>query len=71
MSDFQKIITNSKGKEARTLDSENAANIIEHGDRRLGIERRQFEYSHYYPERRVVPERRMHPERRIDTKINS
>jgi hypothetical protein len=63
--------TNSKGKEARTLDAKKAANIIDHGGRRLGLERRQFDYSHYYPERRVGLERRTHPERRIESNLDS
>ena len=71
MSDFEERNTNSKGKEARTLDAKNAENIIDHGGRRLGLERRQFDYSHYYPERRVGLERRTHPERRIESKLES
>jgi len=71
LSDFHETATNLSGKEARTLLAENAVNKIDHGDRRLGLERRQFDYSHYYPERRVGLERRMLPERRIDSKLNS
>ena len=71
MSDFQEINTHSKGKEARTLDAKKAQNIIDHGGRRLGLERRQFDYSHYYPERRVGFERRTHKERRIESKLDS
>jgi hypothetical protein len=37
------------------------------GDRRLGIERRLFEYSGYFPERRVDKERRSGNDRRNDT----
>lgn len=64
------MATNFKGKEARALHAKNAANDIDHGGRRLGLERRQFDYSHYYPERRAGRERRTHPERRIDSKLN-
>jgi hypothetical protein len=59
------------GKEARTLPADSAANKIDHGGRRLGLERRQFDYSHYYPERRVGRERRRLPERRADSKLDS
>ena len=70
MSDFHEMARNLKRKQARTLDKKKAANIIDHGGRRLGLERRQFDYSHYYPERRVGLERRTHPERRIDSKLD-
>lgn len=71
MADIREMGRNLKGKEARTLYTENAANKIDHGGRRLGPDRRQFEYSHYFPERRIGPERRRLPERRIDSKLNS
>ncbi len=53
MSDFHEMATNLKMKEARSLPIENLAYMIDNGGRRLGIERRQFDYSHYFPERRV------------------
>jgi hypothetical protein len=65
------MAVNLNRKEARTLFAENAANKIDHGGRRLGLDRRQFEYSHYFPERRVGPERRTLPERRVDSRLNS
>ena len=34
------------------------------GDRRLGIERRSYEYSGHYPERRMTTDRRSEGERR-------
>jgi hypothetical protein len=71
LSDFHETATDLRGKEARILPAENAGYIIDHGGRRLGLERRQFDYSHYYPERRVGLERRTLPERRIDSKLNS
>jgi hypothetical protein len=64
------MASNLKEKEARAFHAKNAANHIDHGGRRLGLERRQFEYSHYFPERRVGRERRTLPERRTDTKLN-
>lgn len=70
MTDFHEMATNLKGKEVRTFHAKNAADNIDHGDRRLGLERRQFDYSHYYPERRVGRERRRLPQRRIDSKLN-
>jgi len=65
------MATNLKMKKARTLHIENPAYRIDHGGRRLGIERRQFDYSHYLPERRFGLDRRVVPERRIDSKHNS
>jgi hypothetical protein len=64
------MATKIKGKEARTFHAKNAAKKIDHGGRRLGLERRQFDYSHYYPERRVGRERRTLPERRIDSTLD-
>jgi hypothetical protein len=55
---------NLKIKETRSLKMEDPATIIDNGGRRLGIERRQFEYSYYIPERRLGLERRILPERR-------
>ena len=71
MSDFHEMATNLMMKEARTLHIENPVYIIDNGGRRLGIERRQFDYSHYFPERRTGLDRRNLPERRMDSKLNS
>ena len=71
MSDFHEMATNLKLKEARTLHNEHPAYIIDHGGRRLGIERRQFDYSDYFPERRFGLDRRILPERRTDMLLNS
>jgi hypothetical protein len=60
------MTTNLKMKEARSLNMEHPAYIIDKGGRRLGIERRQFAYSHYFPERRAGIDRRVLPERRVD-----
>lgn len=66
MSDFHEMATNLKMKNTRHLPIENPAFTIDNGGRRLGIERRQFDYSHYFPERRVGEDRRVLPERRVD-----
>lgn len=66
MSDFHEMATNLGMKEDRSLPIENPAFIFDNGGRRLGIERRQFDYSHYYPERRVGSDRRTLPERRVE-----
>jgi hypothetical protein len=58
------MANNLKIKEARSLHIEDSAYIIDTGGRRLGIERRQFEYSLYFPERRIGIDRRISPERR-------
>ena len=71
MSDFHEMSTNLMMKKARILHIENPFYLIDNGGRRLGIERRQFDYSHYFPERRVGPDRRNLPERRNDSKLNS
>jgi len=71
LSDYHEMAANLKMKEARTLHIEKPAYTIDRGGRRLGIERRQFDYSHYFPERRVGLDRRNLPERRIDTRLNS
>jgi hypothetical protein len=60
-----------KMKDARNLHIESPAYIIDHGGRRLGIERRQFDYSHYFPERRLGQDRRIVPERRIESRLKS
>ena len=69
MSDFHEMAINLKSKEARSLHMESPAFIIDNGGRRLGIERRQFEYSLYVPERRLGIDRRISPERRDDPRI--
>ena len=68
MSDFHEMAANLKMKEERSLHIVNPAYMIDRGGRRLGIERRQFDYSSYFPERRVGIERRVLPERRVDSK---
>jgi hypothetical protein len=68
LSDFQEMATNLGMKEDRSLHMGNPAYIFDNGGRRLGIERRQFAYSHYYPERRAGIDRRILPERRVDPK---
>ena len=70
MSDFHEMATNLKMEEARFLNIENPAYMIDQGGRRLGIERRQFDYSDFFPERRVSADRRILPERRDDSKLN-
>ena len=70
MSDIHEMTTNLKMKEARTLDIGKPAYLIDNGDRRWGIERRQFDYSYYFPERRVGLDRRNLSERRNDSKLN-
>ena len=66
MSDFHEMATNLGLKEDRSLNIKNPAYLIDNGGRRLGIERREFAYSHYYPERRIGIDRRVLPERRIN-----
>ena len=65
LSDFHEMAANLKMKEARSLPIENPAYLIDKGGRRLGIERRQFDYSHHIPERRAGLDRRVLPERRV------
>ena len=65
MSDFHEMAYNLRMKEERFLSIEHPAYLIDRGGRRLGFERRQFAYSHYYPERRVGLDRRNSAERRI------
>jgi hypothetical protein len=71
MSDYHEMATHLKMEKARTLHIKSPAFIFDNGGRRLGIERRQFDYSHYFPERRVSRDRRNRTERRIDRKLNS
>jgi hypothetical protein len=66
LSDFHEMATNLGMKEDRSLNIKNPAYLIDNGGRRLGIERREFAYSHYYPERRIGIDRRVLPERRIN-----
>jgi hypothetical protein len=65
------MATYLKKKEARSLDIESPAFTFDNGGRRLGIERRQFEYSLYVPERRLGIDRRVSPERRDDPRPES
>lgn len=46
------------------MKSESVIMMMIKGDRRLGIERRLFEYSGHYPERRNKEERRSGDDRR-------
>ena len=69
MSDFHEMATNLKFRESRSLNFGDPFYMIDNGGRRLGIERRQFDYSIYFPERREGPDRRMIPERRVDSKF--
>lgn len=65
MSDFHEMSCNLRMKEERFLSVEHPSYLIDRGGRRLGLERRQFTYSHYYPERRKSQDRRNIAERRI------
>jgi hypothetical protein len=47
------------------VKSESAATMMIHGDRRLGIERRSYQYSGHYPERRIKNDRRDGEDRRL------
>ena len=66
MSDFHEMATNLRRRTERFLLIENPSYGFDKGGRRLGIERRQFNYSHYCPERRFGFDRRVIPERRVD-----
>ncbi len=68
MSDFHEMASNLRSRKERALQTKSPAYDIDNGGRRLGIERRQFNYSHYYPERRIGEERRSIPERRAEEK---
>ena len=59
-------MTDGKGHVFRMwrVKKERATMMMIQGDRRLGIERRMFDYSGYYPERRKDKERRSGAERR-------
>ena len=71
MSDFHEMTSNLRMRKERALHIKNPAYNIDNGGRRLGIERRQFSYSHHYPERRVGIERRRLTERRIEMKAGA
>lgn len=71
MSDFHEMASNLRMRKERALHFNNPAFNIDNGGRRLGIERRQFNYSHHYPERRVGGERRCLPERRDEIKAGA
>ena len=66
LSDFFEMASNLRMRNERALQIKNPVYNIDNGGRRLGIERRRFTYSHYYPERRFGVERRCIPERRVD-----
>ena len=66
MSDFHEMAINLRTRKERAFQTKILAYNIDNGGRRLGIERRQFNYSHYYPERRIGDERRNIPERRAE-----
>ena len=63
LSDFHEMANNLQMREERTLHIKNPAYNIDKGGRRLGIERREFTYSQYYPERRVGMDRELHVDR--------
>ena len=71
MSDFHEMANNLRSRKERALQTKNPTYQIDNGGRRLGIERRQFNYSHYYPERRIGDERRSIPERRSEDKAET
>ncbi len=71
MSDFHEMVNNMRMRKERVLSGKNPVYDIDNGGRRLGIERRQFNYSHYFPERREGDERRSIPERRIEIKAGA
>jgi hypothetical protein len=69
LSDFHEMATNLKFKQTRSVSFESPSYRIDNGGRRLGIERRQFDYSIFFPERRDGSDRRLIPERRIDPNL--
>ena len=71
LSDFHEMAINLRTRKERALQTKNPAFNIDNGGRRLGIERRQFNYSHYYPERRIGEERRSIPGRRAEEKAET
>lgn len=64
MSDFHEMVSSMRERKERAWHIKNPDYNVDNGGRRLGFERRQFSYSHHYPERRVGNERRSLPERR-------
>ena len=66
MSDFHEMVSNMQMRKERALSGRGPACDVDNGGRRLGIERRHFNYSHYFPERRECDERRCIPERRVE-----
>ena len=48
------------------MKSERMVMMTIHGDRRLGLERRSYNYSGHYPERRMNNDRRAGIDRRAD-----
>ena len=66
MSDIHEMSNNLRMRKERALHGKDPAHGIDNGGRRLGIERRQFCYSQYFPERREGDERRNIPERRLE-----
>ena len=71
MSDFDELVNNPNIRDERIMLQRNPKYQIDMGGRRLGIERREFDYSHYFPERRVSIDRRVLPERRVDTRAEA
>lgn len=72
MSDFHEMAKNLSAEQSESIDAKlkemSANRSIDNGGRRLGIERRQFSYSHYVPERRIGVDRRMRPKKKVDPK---
>jgi len=68
LSDFHEMVSNLRMRKERSVHMENPVYGIDNGGRRLGIDRRQFSYSHHSPERRAGIDRRIFPERRVDPK---
>lgn len=66
MSDFHEMVSSLQRRKEHALHIKDPVDNIDKGGRRLGIERRQFTYSHHYPERRLGVDRRCVPERRIE-----
>jgi len=66
LSDFHEMVSSLQRRRERTLHIKNPVGQYDKGGRRLGIERRQFTYSHHYPERRFGVDRRSISERRIE-----
>jgi hypothetical protein len=71
LSDFHEMVSNMQMRKERALSAKGPVCDIDNGGRRLGIERRQFSYSHYFPERREGDERRCRPERRVEMKAQA